>query len=201
MSVLRGVSVIHNEDTSSNWSHWCTIKGYSMSPRDSIYWGDDYTLIKYDSSGSMLWEARYSGPDNLAGWVYALAIDPEDYVYTAGFILTGTRENYGYDWCTIRYPPSGPGIAEPGSPVAQIGEMFKVCPNPAGSFFVIEARQGLSSVRLYDVAGKMIKEYSGKRPAGARLSLDGISSGVYILRAATATGTFTGKLVVNKLNR
>lgn len=172
------------------------VGGYSRAPRDTIYWDDDYTLIKYDSLGSLQWEARYFGPDSLAGWIYALALDNEGYIYTTGFILTGTRSDYDFDWCTIKYPPSGPGIAEPESPSARIGQKLKVYPNPAGVFFTIKTPVSLRSIRFYDVAGKLIKEYGCEKTSSGEFPLKGIRPGVYILRVQTTEEELFQKLVV-----
>jgi len=170
------------------------IGGYSMSPRDTTYWGDDYTLLKYDSLGNLVWEARYSGPDNFAGWIYSLAIDNQGYIYTTGFILTGTRTNYDYDWCTIKYPPTGPGVSE--SPMTGIYQkQLTLYPNPAHQTFSIRAPVAINSIRLYDIAGKLVRVYNHIE-GNNKLSLAGVPAGVYLVKIQTQDNHTTRKLIV-----
>lgn len=169
------------------------VGGYSCAPRDTYYWGDDYTLIKYDSLGNLLWEARYCGPDSIAGWVYALALDNEGYIYTTGFIITGTRQNYDYDWCTIKYPPTGPGISEvPNSPLPRY-QRIKVYPNPARSEGLITLPRGLIGLRLYDVGGRLVKTFTAQQD---KIVLAGVKPGVYLLRWQEEKEWVSTKLVV-----
>ncbi|MEO0050812.1 MAG: T9SS type A sorting domain-containing protein [candidate division WOR-3 bacterium] len=169
------------------------VGGYSKAPRDTSYWGDDYTLIKYDSFGSLQWEARYCGPDSIAGWVYALAIDNEGYIYTTGFIITGTRQNYDYDWCTIKYPPTGPGISEvPNSPLPRY-QRIKVYPNPARSEGLITLPSGLIGLRLSDVGGRLVKTFTAQKD---KIVLAGVKPGVYLLRWQQDKDWVSTKLVV-----
>ncbi|MGC8798567.1 MAG: SBBP repeat-containing protein [candidate division WOR-3 bacterium] len=170
------------------------VGGFSMSPRDSIYWGDDYTLVKYDSLGNLVWEARYPGPDNLYGWIYDLVIDSADYIYTTGFVTTGTMSNFDFDWCTIKWAPAGPGVAEPGIAGIKQGQIT-LYPSPAKSYFQLSGQTGLKAVRLYDIAGKLVRVYQPVN-AGSRFSLERIPAGVYLVKLQTPDREITRKLVV-----
>jgi len=76
------------------------ITGYS----DGSGTVNDYVTIKYNSSGTQLWVARYNGPGN--SWDY-----PEDIeVDGAGNVhITGRSEGagVGFDFATIKYNSSG----------------------------------------------------------------------------------------------
>jgi uncharacterized delta-60 repeat protein len=66
---------------------------------------DDYATVKYDSSGSQLWEARYNGPGDGYDRAYALVVDDAGNVY-----VTGTSQGYiesHLDYLTIKYDTSG----------------------------------------------------------------------------------------------
>ncbi len=65
----------------------------------------DYLTIKYDSSGSIEWTARYDGPDGSDDVATAVALDQSGNVYVTGW-STGTGSRYS-DYATLRYSPSG----------------------------------------------------------------------------------------------
>lgn len=154
------------------------VGGWSQGPRDTvgIYWGDDYTLIKYDPDGNLVWEARYVSPDSISGWIYALAIDNEDNIITTGFVITGTRQAYDYDWCTIKYPPTGPGITEKPATAATPPLLLS---NPVRPGAVLDLPAETGEVRLFDSSGRLLKTLSF---TGHQLPLAGIRPGVYFIQ-------------------
>lgn len=84
-------------DASSN----IYITGYS----DSVFIGSaDYLTIKYNTSGDILWSARYSAPGNLEDYPLALAVNSSGNV-----AVTGYSKNAGgnFDMLTLYYSPSG----------------------------------------------------------------------------------------------
>ncbi|MDZ7292992.1 MAG: SBBP repeat-containing protein, partial [candidate division KSB1 bacterium] len=76
------------------------VTGYSSgSP-----WGVDFVTIKYDASGSKIWEARYNGPGNGDDLAYALAVDDAGNVYVTG---VSYDVNTSDDYTTIKYNNAG----------------------------------------------------------------------------------------------
>lgn len=66
--------------------------------------GDDYVTIKYDSSGTQLWVARYDGPASETDDARTIAADAQGNVYVSG----GSKGiNSDYDFATIKYNPAG----------------------------------------------------------------------------------------------
>ncbi len=62
----------------------------------------DYTTIKYNSSGDIVWFRRYNGPGNDSA--YAIAVDDSGYIYVTGVSYgSGT----GKDYATIKYLCAG----------------------------------------------------------------------------------------------
>lgn len=64
----------------------------------------DYSTVKYNPRGDMVWAKRYNGPANLDDRPYAMTTDFEGNVY-----LTGLSIGIGTDWdcTTIKYYPDG----------------------------------------------------------------------------------------------
>ena len=76
------------------------VTGYSAGDGSDL----DYATIKYDSSGTQKWVARYNGPGNLTDKACALAVDLcGDVLVTGSSYGDGTYEDYA----TIRYDSSG----------------------------------------------------------------------------------------------
>ncbi|MBN2020829.1 MAG: SBBP repeat-containing protein [Sedimentisphaerales bacterium] len=73
----------------------------STFSNDSSY---DYTTVKYDPNGNLLWEMRYNGPDNRSDFAKAMAIDGSGNVYVTGGSLSDSN---GMDYATVKYDPCG----------------------------------------------------------------------------------------------
>ncbi|MEO0052317.1 MAG: SBBP repeat-containing protein [candidate division WOR-3 bacterium] len=172
------------------------VGGWSQVPADSVNYKADYTLLKYDPDGNLLWEARYSGPDNLGGCIYSIAIDRDNFVYTAGNIFVGARPLYSYDACIIKYLTTGPGMVEPGTGRAGRSALV-LSPNPARFWFMITGASRVGNVRLYDIAGNRLRVY--ERAESGCFPLAGLKSGVYLVKGDTPEGEFTRKLVVRQI--
>lgn len=64
----------------------------------------DYTTLKYDTGGKLLWEARYNGPDKGDNMAEALAVDAEGNVYITG---QSQGKNGDWDYATVKYNSRG----------------------------------------------------------------------------------------------
>src|SRR3989339_778431 len=64
----------------------------------------DYATIKYNSSGTQQWVAKYNGPERYSDIVTAHVLDDSANVYVTGYsFISGTSDDYA----TIKYNPSG----------------------------------------------------------------------------------------------
>ncbi|MQY71165.1 hypothetical protein GH141_04445, partial [bacterium] len=68
---------------------------------------NDYTTIKYDSSGVQQWVARYNGPGNSGDNAYSIALDDAGNVYVTGTSAKYRTTPYNYDYVTVKYNSSG----------------------------------------------------------------------------------------------
>ena len=70
---------------------------------DSIT-GDDIAVIKYDTLGNFIWDARYNGPGDDYDWPFDIDVDAASNVYITGrSVGAGT----GFDYVTIKWDSSG----------------------------------------------------------------------------------------------
>ena len=77
------------------------ITGTSFAGKDPL--GEqDYLTIKYNTSGTQLWTARYNGPDSEPDRATDLAVDNSGNVY-----VTGYARGTGLDFGTVKYNTNG----------------------------------------------------------------------------------------------
>jgi hypothetical protein len=68
--------------------------------------GLDYTTIKYDSTGTQQWLARYNGSGNSDDKAYAITFDTANFYYVTGSSRSDTGAG-SEDYTTIKYSSSG----------------------------------------------------------------------------------------------
>lgn len=110
----------------------------------------DYTTIKYNTNGAVLWVARYNGPGNRGDYAIDLAVDNSGNVYVSG-------DSWGLgsafsDYATIKYDPDGREIwvARYNGPGNSYDSASALALDDAGHCFVTGSSEGPGSP--YDIA-------------------------------------------------
>ncbi len=62
----------------------------------------DFTVLKLDSAGHLVWEYRYDGPANYRDELQAMALDTFGNIYIAG-----SSRGVGWDFCVVKIDSSG----------------------------------------------------------------------------------------------
>ncbi len=77
---------------------------YVTAASTDSFTGDDIAVIKYDTLGNFIWDARYNGPGDDYDWPFDIEVDGASNVYVTGrSVGAGT----GFDYVTIKWDSSG----------------------------------------------------------------------------------------------
>lgn len=138
------------------------VTGYSSNLGDGL----DYLTIKYNSSGSKLWEARYNGNGNGDDFAAALAVDASGNVYVTGKSWSGVS----YDYLTVKYSSSGTQqwTADYNSPQGLADEATAIAVDDLGNVYVTGTSPGIGTLGdyatiKYDANGaeQWVQRYNG----------------------------------------
>ena len=91
-----------------DWPYGAAVDGLGnvyVTGMSWINWGlSDYTTLKFDPVGNLLWARSYNGPGNNDDWASGVAVDGSGNVYVTGFSWGSGTET---DYATIKYYPNG----------------------------------------------------------------------------------------------
>jgi uncharacterized delta-60 repeat protein len=73
------------------------VTGYSYEPGTN----NDYTTLKYDVSGNLVWETSFDGPASLSDQALRMKLDPIENIFVTGKSHGGASTNL--DYSTIKY--------------------------------------------------------------------------------------------------
>jgi len=76
---------------------------YAAGDAINLAGGLDYALLKYDATGTLVWERLFDGLYGLADGVWDMTLGPNDEPYLSGISETGT----GFEYCVVKYNSSG----------------------------------------------------------------------------------------------
>ncbi len=131
------------------------VTGYSRTT--SVQGSEDYTTLKYNTSGGQVWEARYNGSGFNEDKAYAIVVDNSDNVYVTGSsrhdIFYGTE-----DYTTVKYSqPNGITLISDKQP--KFFMLYQNYPNPFNPDTKIKfdiVRRSHVDIIIYDVLGKNV---------------------------------------------
>jgi hypothetical protein len=168
----------------------------------------DCTTICYDFAGDLQWLARHNGSrgdGHDAGT--AMALDASGNIIVVGY-ETGVQS--GKDWLVIKYPPTGPGVAERELGRALPGLRLTASPSPVSTRCEVslENSTGAYRVSMTDVAGRTVRVLqapAGREGERASVTWDTrddagqpVPNGVYFVSVAGSGACATAKVVVQR---
>jgi hypothetical protein len=148
----------------------------------------NYKFVNGDSSNAAFEE---NFPDTLnRGCVEPSGVGGWNRTYTRN-AATPVTIYYVYNTCTAG---SSVGISE-----VSLSNTFKVFPNPAQSYTMVEFNDNVSlhNIVLMDIAGKTIQSYTDYTQNSLLINTDELSKGLYFIKASnTRNESVTSKLIV-----
>jgi len=91
-----------------------------------------------------------------------------------------------------------PALGIDDNEIVKASALVKVYPNPASDLLHISSESELSSVTVYDVVGKVVKQISLYRSFTSDLDISNLNNGVYILQAETVSGEYSSSKFIKK---
>ncbi|MCD7972203.1 MAG: T9SS type A sorting domain-containing protein, partial [Candidatus Azobacteroides sp.] len=115
-------------------------------------------------------------------------------IFNSGkFIVVGNTENEEYSLSDIRYlsfqPLSANHISE-----NKTGTSVLIFPNPVEKEVTVEAQEAITSILLYDINGKIIRQFSSLS-SSVTLNLTDLPSGYYLIKIETANVCLIRKII------
>lgn len=163
--------------------------------------GDDYATIKYSPAGAMLWIKRYNGPGNGNDYTNSIAINSLGDVYVTGRSLGAGTD---FDFATIKYSIYT-GVNPGNNEIPDSYSLNQNYPNPFNPETIISfaiPKEGIVSLKVYDINGKFIADIVSENMKAGRYSYNfsasNLSSGIYFYTLTTGTYNNTKKMVVLK---
>ncbi|MCG3158758.1 MAG: hypothetical protein DKINENOH_05402 [bacterium] len=165
------------------------VTGYMTSAKN----GYDYYTIKYNSSGSQIWSARYDGKSG-ADVPVGICVDEAGNVY-----VTGTS---GHDFATIKYDASGAEqwVARYNCPANAWSSVAGIAVDDSGNVFIagtieISNTNAFYVILKYDPFGKEkgVARYDARWGSGdevAALALDSFGN-VYVTGSNSTSSTWS----------
>jgi len=141
--------------------------GIAVDNSGNIYvtgdsWGPgtkyDYVTVKYDSNGTILWEARYHGLGDMPyyeDYAKAIAVDDNGNVHVTGYSY-GTSLNY--DYATVKYDSNGNElwVARYNGPADLSDFAYAITVDTSGNVYVTGTSEGDYATVKYDSEGNQL---------------------------------------------
>jgi hypothetical protein len=76
---------------------------------------------------------------------------------------------------------------------------LKIWPNPSGGTFQVslpDANERIERVEMYDLQGRTVAHTSYLEESQARIEIQNLAAGIYLVKAGSIKGAYTQKLIV-----
>ena len=174
---------------------------YVMGASTGIGSSLDYLVMKYDPSGSVIWEQRYNGTGNDFDFPASIFRDGQNNIYLTGNSMNGEGN---MDIVTIKYSQTV-NITSISSLVPHEFILHQNYPNPFNPATTIEfaiPRTADVKLSVYNVSGKEIERLLNENLAGGEYKIEwnasGIPGGIYFYRIEASGFIDTRKAVLVK---
>ena len=138
----------------------------------SVTGGDDFTTVKYDDTGNVIWHNEYNGSGNNEDASKAIIVDAGGNIISAGYSSSSGLS--GYEGTVIKFCPS---IS---NPIFNNGSAV-VCRNQTGVVFSVIPVVGASSYTWSASAGATISTGQGTNSVTVNFSSTASSSGISVI--------------------
>jgi len=136
---------------------------------------------------------------------------PEDFTYTGSIVSKidgrklGAQEWYGSiaDWDSeaelaavkLYYADPTVGVDEKNVITAKSVSIY---PNPANNFLNLVSESALSSVKFFDVTGRMVRKVELNGEFTSSLDVSGLDNGIYILQVSMISGEVSSSKIIKR---
>jgi uncharacterized delta-60 repeat protein len=153
----------------------------------------DYTIVKYDADGNLLWVNHYNGSGNGIDEVAALTVDSQGNVYVTGLSWGGSTNSH--DYATVKYDRDGNElwVARYNGPSNLFDRAIALAVDGQGNVYVTGSSEGSGSgfdyaTVKYDAEGNLlwVARYNGQgnqNDYARSIALDG-QGNVYVTGSA-----------------
>ncbi len=161
----------------------------------------DIMTLKYDNSGTLLWQQIYTPSPNNTDVVKGLAVDNNSSVYIAGNVQ---NNNSTYDMAAIKYnQPIGIEPVSSNIPAGySLGQNYPNPFNPTTNISIKLPSNGKVQITIFDITGKKVADLIDRELAAGEYKVDfnasGLTSGVYFYKLTASGFTETKKMMLIK---
>jgi|GEM_PF-6517347 len=147
----------------------------------------DAFVLVMNSNAEFIWVSRFGyGQEDLG---YSVVPVSDGSVYACGLRLPSgdSPHSFGY---LYKYAPSTLNTSS--TQLHMLG--IEIFPNPSKGIFQITAKDEITAISVFDMAGKEIKRYAPNAPQ-TNIDLSPFESGLYVVQITTGNAIHAGRIV------